>query len=71
MSDKKRTYIDFDPKTGYPAGDHLFYECHQCHEILPSSPPDSTYCKCWNIMIDIDYGRITIRDHKLAKLFSA
>lgn len=67
----KRSYHNFNPSAGYPAGSNLFYECQRCGEAIPSRPPDSIYCRCRNIMIDVDYGRITIQDHAMVKLFSA
>jgi hypothetical protein len=67
---KKRSYHNFNPVNGYPAGSNLFYECLRCGEIVPSRPSDSTHCKCRNIMIDVDYGRIKIQDHAQIKLFS-
>lgn len=66
----KRSYHNFDPTSGYPAGSNLFYECQRCGEIVPSRPQDSTHCQCRNIMIDVDYGRIKIQDAARVKLFS-
>lgn len=63
-------YIQFDPNEGYPASRELFYECLRCGEIVPSLPPDSAHCKCRNIMIDTDYGRIKIQDHSQTRLYS-
>lgn len=63
-------YMQFDPNEGYPVGDNLFYECLSCGETVPSLPPDSTHCRCRNIMIDVDYGRISIQDHSLIRLYS-
>ena len=63
-------YIQFDPSEGYPARYDLFYECLRCGETIPSLPPDSTHCKCRNIMIDADYGRIKIQDHSQVRLYS-
>lgn len=72
MNDTKpaRTYYDYDPATGYPAGSDLYYECLKCGDVIPSKPPDSTACSCRNIMIDVDYGRLKIQDHSKAKLCS-
>jgi hypothetical protein len=67
---KKRNYHQFDPASGYPAGENFFYECLKCGEILPSLPKDSIMCSCKNIAIDVDYGRVSIKDNKLVKLFS-
>jgi hypothetical protein len=65
-----RTYHDFDPEIGYPAGSNLFYECMRCGDVIPSVPLDSTSCKCRNVMIDTDYGRVSVQDHILVKLFT-
>ena len=69
MDKKNRNYRTYDPSKGYPVGSNLFYECMMCSEIVPSTPTDSTYCSCRNIMIDVDYGRISIQDHSKARLF--
>jgi len=68
--EKKRTYQSFDPQKGYPAGKDLYYECTKCGDVISSLPADSISCKCRNIHIDVDYGRVAIKDHRLAKLFS-
>jgi hypothetical protein len=72
MSDEnqKRSYHNFNPANGYPAGSNLYYECLRCGEVVPSRPSDSTHCQCRNIMIDVDYGRVKIQDHNQVKLFS-
>ena len=67
---KKRKYHSFNAKLGYPAGSNLFYECTGCGEVMPSFPDDSIVCSCRNISIDIDYGRISIKNHDLVKVFS-
>jgi hypothetical protein len=66
----KRTYRSFNPATGYPASKGLFYECLKCGEVVPSKPDDSTSCKCRNIMIDVDYGRMRIQEPDRVRLFS-
>ena len=66
---KDRVYLPFDPHKGYPAGKHLFYECLNCGDCLPSTPPDSTHCSCENIWIDVDFGRMIVRDNDLIRLF--
>ncbi len=72
MSDNKprRSYHTLNTSAGYPAGSGLFYECKVCGEVVPSLPSDSAHCKCRNIMIDVDYGRIAIQDEAQVKLFS-
>ena len=72
MNNKKqnREYHIFNPQKGYPTGRNLYYECMRCGEVIPSIPNDSIICKCRNIAIDVDYGRISIKDHSLIRLFS-
>ena len=65
-----RTYHSLDVATGYPAGESMFYECLRCGDVVPSLPDDSMCCRCRNIMIDVDYGRIRIEDPGRARLFS-
>ena len=66
----KKSYLGFSPSAGYPAGSNLFYECQRCGESVLSRPPNSTHCKCRNVMIDVDYGRIKIQDPTQVKLYS-
>ncbi len=70
MKHQDKTYISFDPTRGFPAGSNLYYECRRCGESLPSLPKDSISCSCRNIAIDVDYGRISVRDNNLVRLFS-
>jgi hypothetical protein len=65
----KRRYLDFDPRSGYPAGRDVFFDCVRCGTVLPSMPLDSMACKCGNVRIDVDYGRIGVTDHELLKAF--
>ncbi len=67
--DKKRTYKAIDPDKSYPSGAHAFYQCELCGDVVPSSPKASVHCRCRNIRIDADAGRIAIRDHAHAKFF--
>jgi len=62
--------VRFDPQQGYPAGDALFYECLNCGTIIPSLPPDSTACRCGNVSLDVDYGRLSIKEHAVARLLA-
>ena len=65
-----RKYMVLDPAKAHPVGRNLFYECTACGTAIPSVPSQSTRCKCNNIRIDIDYGRICIADYSKARLFS-
>jgi hypothetical protein len=60
--------IDFDPKLGYPNGDDLFYECQRCKKLLPSRPDKNLWCDCYNLCVDVDAGRLAVRDNSLLKI---
>ncbi len=66
-----REYCNLNLVTGYPADKSLFYECLKCGDVVPSKPADSTHCKCRNIMIDTDYGRVDVQDTTKVRLFKA
>lgn len=67
--EQRRHYVRFDPALGYLGGPQLFYECLLCGDVVPSIPPKPTDCQCRNIIVDIDAGRMNIRDHTSARLF--
>jgi hypothetical protein len=71
MSTSQRSYVPFDPRSGYPTGDNLYYECTICGDTLPSLPEDGIGCSCRNIFIDVDAGRMSVRDDSKIKLFYA
>lgn len=66
---KRRIYKTINPNRSYPAGKRVFYECGVCGDVLPSWPDESVHCRCWNIRIDADAGRLAIRDHAHARCF--
>lgn len=64
--------VPFDPKSGYPVGPRFSYRCMSCSETVPSQPTESMGCKCGNVFIDVDYGRISVkRDDDVELLESA
>ena len=67
---ERRTYQAFDRAKQYPASKNLFYECPVCGNAIPSLPKKSVSCKCGNILIDADSGRVEIRDRAKVRLFS-
>lgn len=71
MSNSKRNYIAFNPSDGYPARLGHFYECMRCGDVVPSVPKETGGCRCDNIFIDVDAGRIAVKDVSRLKLFSA
>lgn len=61
--------IRFNPKNGYPTGPTLYYRCKLCGVTIASQPIDSVGCRCRNIFIDIDYGRVSVdQDEKIELL---
>lgn len=44
-------------------GKDVFYKCLTCGDIVDSLPFNAAACRCQNIMIDTDGGRIAIRDY--------
>jgi hypothetical protein len=45
-----------------PKGNELFYRCEICNSIIPSTTSKSLSCTCRNIIIDVDYLRLVVRD---------
>ena len=64
-----KIFIDFDPKKGFPAQKGLFYECGICNDDIPALPDNSIACSCRNILIDVDAGRISVKDESKIRLF--
>ncbi len=69
MGNMTRQYIPLDPDLGYPAGDGIYYECVRCGDILHSAPPDPVTCKCHNIRIDVDAGRLAVAEVSEIRVF--
>jgi hypothetical protein len=65
-----KTYITPDYKKGFPVSENLYYECIKCGEIIKSVPEDNVCCTCRNICIDIDAGRVSVKDESNIKIFS-
>lgn len=64
-----KNYLSFVPNGRLPSGKSVFIECLQCGEIVPTKPDNNTHCKCENVWLDADYGRVVIRDWNLIKVF--
>ncbi len=58
------TKVNFDPGAGYPAAADLYYECTLCASRDCSVPGDSAACGCGNVRIDVDSGRISVKDDR-------
>jgi hypothetical protein len=57
-----RKYIKFDISRGYPAGSKIRYECGICGVTLASMPAHSAACKCRNIIVDAEAGRVAVKE---------
>lgn len=64
-----RREIHFNPKRGWPSAEGLFYQCMRCGEVIPSKPAVCTGCRCRNIFIDVDAGRLAAEHEDEIKLF--
>src|ERR1700674_3821669 len=57
--------VEYNPDEGYPAEVDLYFKCTDCQfmiKSLPHSHAEAT-CTCGNLSIDIDTGRLSVRDH--------
>ena len=64
-----RKYLNTDFSKGYPAGDDISYECDVCGDTLPSKPMHSVACKCRNMIIDVDAGRVAVKDTSQVRVY--
>lgn len=62
MSEKQ--YLDAGLARGFPAGEAIRYECLLCGDTLPSIPKHPIACKCRNVIVDIDAGRVAVKDRE-------
>ena len=54
-------YLDVGTAKGIPAGEGISYECLSCGTVLLSNPENSAACKCRNVIIDVDAGRVAVK----------
>jgi hypothetical protein len=67
-TDPIEEYIEFEASKGYyPLGHNLFYECQKCHKRI-SMTKESVCCDCYNICIDVDAGRFSMKEPSMVKL---
>jgi hypothetical protein len=64
-----KRYLNFDEGIGYPKGKNIYYECGICGDVIISIPEESTQCSCRNVHIDIDYGRVSVREPDKFRVF--
>lgn len=63
-------YLDATSSRGIPAGSSIRYECLACGETLPSRPEHSLACRCRNVIVDVDAGRVAVKNMTKFKAFS-
>lgn len=66
-----RNYLVVDVSTGYPAGETIRYECLVCGDSVPSMPQHAVACKCRNVIVDVEAGRVAIKDSSKFKAYVA
>jgi hypothetical protein len=54
--------MEFDAARGYPAGPRIRYECAACGDVLESLPEHAVACKCRNVIVDSDAGRVSVKN---------
>lgn len=69
MANENR-YLDIDLTRGFPAGDAIRYECLSCGDVLLSTPPHAVACKCRNVIVDVDAGRVAVKDATKFRAFT-
>mgnify|MGYP001302904743 CR=1 FL=1 len=68
--DKEKRYLDFNPSNGFPAGEAVRYECLSCGDTLSSIPQHAVACRCRNVIVDVDAGRVTVKDMNNFRVYS-
>ncbi len=64
-----KNYLAIDVAKGYPAGDKIRYECLLCGDSIPSKPAHAVACSCRNIIVDVDAGRVAVKDNNRFKAY--
>lgn len=52
----------FNPQASNPIGPGIFYECRSCGDRLDSGASHAIACRCRNLILDIDAGRISVKN---------
>lgn len=57
-----KEYLPSSIAKKFPAGPDIYYECLVCGENVSSMPKHSIACKCRNIIVDVDAGRLAVKN---------
>ena len=55
-----KKYLDLT--NGYPVGENIKYRCNICEDEFFSLQKNAVACKCRNLIIDADSGRISVKN---------
>jgi hypothetical protein len=65
----KKTYIQNFRVDSPPVGATVRYECLSCGSVLKSQPTHAVACDCYNIIVDVDAGRFSVKDPLSLRVF--
>lgn len=58
----------FDPSSSNSFGRGIYYVCERCNSKLDSSGEHAVACKCCNLILDIDAGRISAKQPECVEI---
>lgn len=65
----QRKYLSADFSRGYPVGEKIMYECLSCGAAVSSLPNNAASCECRNIIVDVDAGRVAVKEAGAIRAF--
>jgi hypothetical protein len=51
-----------------PSAPELFYLCKRCGSVVSSAPTSNLGCTCGDVFVDLDAGRLVLRNAKRVSL---
>lgn len=66
----RKTYIQNFRVDSPPVGANVHYECLKCGSVLNSQPKYAVSCDCYNIIVDVDAGRFSVKDPLSLRVFA-
>ncbi len=69
ISAPRKLPIAFDPKRSWPRKDGYYYECMICQDTISGMVPTYVRCRCRNLSIDPEAGRMGAREESKIRLF--
>ena len=65
----KKGYLESFCIDSPPVGEDVRYECLKCGSVLNSQPKNAVCCDCYNIIVDADAGRFSVKDPLFFRVF--